>query len=120
MTLTPAALATHTISRPSEIFAHATTDNPGSRTSEDWQHMATSVVSSSSSHTDTEISISSTPLKIEETTAFEVETIMATSTSTSSRISAATNKELNSENSPNTENPLNSGNPVSERSKFNR
>ena len=115
MTLIPSASpATHTISHSSEIFAHATTDNPGSRTAENGQHMATSVVSSSSSNTDTGIPVSSTPLRREETTAFKVETIMATSTSTSSRISQATHKELNSENS------LNSVNPVSEHSKFNR
>lgn len=121
LTLTPSASATHMNSRSSEIFAAATTDNPGSSTSEDGQHMATSVVSSSSINTDTGIPVSSRPLRRDETTAFEVETIMATSTSTSSSVRAATHNELNSEISLNTENSLNSAaNPVSKRSKFNR
>lgn len=79
--------------------------------------MATSVVSSSSINTMTDTPIASTSPRREETTAYKVETIMATSTYTFSSISAASHKEMNSESSLNTENPLNSVNPVSKRSK---
>ena len=84
-------------SRSSENFAAATINNPGSRASEDGQQMTTSVALSSS-----------TALKREEEKAFEVKSSMATSTPTSSSVSVATHKKLNSE-----ENPLNSVNPVS-------
>ena len=110
LTLTPSASATRMSSHSSEIFAAATTYNPGSRTSQDGKHMDTSVILSSGINTGTEIPISGITLRREETTLFEVETIMATSLSSSSSVSAANHKELNSENSLDTENPLNSVN----------
>ena len=113
LTLTPSATATRMSSHRSEILAAATIYNPGSRTSEHGKHTKTSVISSSGINTDTGIPISGITPRREETKLFEVETIMAPSTSSSSSVSAANHKELNSENSLDTENALNSVNGVS-------
>ena len=108
LTLTPSATATRMSSHRSEILAAATIYNPGSRTSEHGKHTKTSVISSSGINTDTGIPISSITPRREETKLFEVETIMAPSTSSSSSVSAANHK-----NSLDTENALNSVNGVS-------
>jgi len=111
---TPSSLATHLSTRASEIFVATTTDKAVSRASNSGQHMATSVISSSSTNTETHIPIASKPPRREGTTTYKVETIMATSTSTFSSNSAASHKEKNSESSLNTENPRNSVNPLVE------
>ena len=89
LTLTPSAPATNMSSRGSEIFAAATTYSPGSRASEHGQHMETSVVSSSGISTDTGTAIPYITPRRDETTLFEAETIMATSTPSSSSVSTA-------------------------------